>query len=64
MAGAARIGFDAYGERANASPGKNRNRARIRRILQRHGIAGAQKCFAKEIDGLLAAVGDEQLLVA
>ena len=64
MARARRIGFDAHGERANARAGENCDRARIGGILERDRIARAQKRLADKVDRLLAAVGDQQLLVA
>ena len=42
---------------------ENCDRAGIGRIFQHDGIARAHKSFADEIDGLLAAVGDEQVFI-
>ena len=56
MAGAARVGFDAHRQRTNPRAGKNRDRAGIGWIFKRDGVARPQKCFADEVNGLLAAV--------
>ena len=56
------VRFDTDRESANARAGKNCDCARICRIFQHDGIARPQKRFAEQVDGLLAAVGDKQLL--
>ena len=58
------IGFDRHGEHAGAGAGKNGNCAGIGGIFQRDGVTGTQKRFADQVDGLLAAVGDQELLGA
>ena len=42
---------------------KDRHRSRIRRVFHNHGIAGTHKCFADQIERLLASIGDEQVFI-
>ena len=60
-----RLGMRAhrYTKAACARTAEDRHRAGIRRIFQNNGIAGPYKCFADQIQGLLAAVGDQEIFV-
>ena len=64
MPGSLRVGLDANRQHSHASAGKNRYSPRIRRVFQHHSVARAQKRLAHQIDGLLAAVGNQQLFAA
>src|SRR5271156_1241350 len=59
-----RGGLDWHSDAAHPGPCENRNRAGITRILHQHRIARAQKRLAEQVERLLAAVGDQKLLVA
>src|SRR2546422_6964031 len=48
------------GQAARAGSMKDRHRSRIRRVFHDHGIAGTHKCFADQIERLLASIGDER----
>ena len=57
-----RVRLHSDGQRPHACARKNRDRAGISRILQRYRIARAQKSLAEQVNGLLAAVRDQELL--
>src|ERR1700693_198496 len=64
VANAPRIRFNVNGEHTHPRSSKNRYRAGISRILESYRIARTQESFANQVDGLLAAIGDEELLAS
>ena len=64
MADAPGVRFNANGQHTHTRSGKYRHCPRICRVLEGYRIARTQKGFAHQIDGLLAATRDQELLAA